>query len=110
MIQNTIEKIENRVKKIDSLKDESKTQLLNLLSTLKSEIAELSKTKGEQAESIIGFAEISTHEATRQDKNPQLLELSIDGLSTSVKGFEVSHPSLVGTVNSICVMLSNLGI
>ena len=110
MIQNTIEKIENRVKKIDSLKDESKTQLLNLLSTLKSEIAELSKSKGEQAESIIGFAEISTHEATRQDKNPQLLELSIDGLSTSVKGFEVSHPSLVGTVNSICVMLSNLGI
>ncbi len=110
MIQNTIEKIENKVKKIDSLKDESKTQLLNLLSTLKSEIAELSKTKGEQAESIIGFAEISTHEATRQDKNPQLLELSIDGLSTSVKGFEVSHPSLVGTVNSICVMLSNLGI
>ena len=110
MIQNTIEKIENKVKKIDSLKDESKTQLLNLLSTLKSEIAELSKSKGEQAESIIGFAEISTHEATRQDKNPQLLELSIDGLSTSVKGFEVSHPSLVGTVNSICVMLSNLGI
>ncbi len=110
MIQNTIEKIENKVKKIDSLKDESKTQLLNLLSTLKSEIAELSKTKGEHAESIIGFAEISTHEATRQDKNPQLLELSIDGLSTSVKGFEVSHPSLVGTVNSICVMLSNLGI
>ena len=110
MIQNTIEKIENKVKKIDSLKDESKTQLLNLLSTLKSEIEELSKTKGEQAESIIGFAEISTHEATRQDKNPQLLELSIDGLSTSVKGFEVSHPSLVGTVNSICVMLSNLGI
>ncbi len=110
MIQNTIEKIENKVKKIDSLKDESKTQLLNLLSTLKSEITELSKTKGEQAESIMGFAEISTHEATRQDKNPQLLELSIDGLSSSVKGFEVSHPSLVGTVNSICVMLSNLGI
>ena len=110
MIQNTIKKIENKVKKIDSLKDESKTQLLNLLSTLKSEITELSKTKGEQAESIMGFAEISTHEATRQDKNPQLLELSIDGLSSSVKGFEVSHPSLVGTVNSICVMLSNLGI
>jgi hypothetical protein len=110
MIQNTIEKIENRVKKIDSLKDESKTQLLNLLSTLKSEIAELSETKGEHAESIIGFTDISTHEATRQDKNPQLLKLSIDGLSSSVEGFEVSHPRLVGTVNSICVMLANLGI
>ena len=110
MIKDTIEKIENRVKKINSIKDENKTQLLNLLSTLKSEIEDLSETKSEHAESIIGFTEISTHEATRQDKNPQLLELSIDGLSTSVKGFEVSHPSLVGTVNSICVMLSNLGI
>lgn len=110
MIKDTIKKIENRVKKIGSITDDNKTQLLNLLSTLKSEIEELSETQSEHAESILGFTEISTHEATRLDKNPQLLKLSIDGLSSSVKGFEASHPSLVGTVNSICVMLSNLGI
>lgn len=112
MIDDTIAKIEGRLKRINSIKEENKTQLLTLLSTLKAEVEELSKTQGEKAESILNFTTISTHEATRQDKdkNPQLLQLSIEGLSSSVEGFEASHPTLVGTVNAICVMLSNLGI
>jgi phage I-like protein len=112
MIDDTIAKIEGRLKRINSIKEENKTQLLKLLSTLKSEVEELSKTQGEKAESILNFTTISTHEATRQDmdKNPQLLQLSLEGLSSSVEGFEASHPTLVGTVNAICVMLSNLGI
>jgi len=112
MIDDTIAKIEGRLKQSTSMKKENKTQLLKLLSTLKSEVGELSKTQSEQAESILNFTTLSTHEATRQDKdkNPQLLEISIDGLSSSVEGFEASHPTLVGTVNAICVMLSNLGI
>ena len=112
MIDDTISKIEGKLKQIKPEKEENKTQLLKLLSTLKSEVEELSKTKGEQAESILNFTALSTHEATRQDKdkNPQQLQLSIDGLSSSVEGFEASYPTLVGTVNRICVMLSNLGI
>ena len=110
MIDDTISKIEGKLKQIKPEKEENKTQLLNLLSTLKSEVEELSKTQGEQAESILNFTALSTHEATRQDKNPQQLQRSIDGLSSSVDGFEASHPTLVGTVNRICVMLSNLGI
>ena len=112
MIDDTISKIEGKLKQIKPEKEENKTQLLKLLSTLKSEVEDLSKTKGEQAESILNFAALSTHEATRQDKdkNPQQLQLSIDGLSSSVEGFEASYPTLVGTVNRICVMLSNLGI
>jgi len=34
----------------------------------------------------------------------------LQGLSTSAKGFESSHPKLVGIVNSICNTLSNIGI
>ncbi len=110
MLQNTIDKIEERLRESKSLNEGNKSELLNLLSTLKVEIANLSKTHSEQAESITGFAQLSTHEATRQEKNPELLKLSIEGLGKSVRGFESSHPRLVNAVNNICSMLANLGI
>ena len=110
MIQHTIDKIEERLQKTESLNETSKSELLNLVSTLKVEIADLSKTHNEQAESITGFAALSTHEATRQEKDPKLLKLSIEGLRSSVRGFELSHPTMVNAVNEICTTLSNLGI
>ena len=110
MIQHTIDKIEERLQKTDSLNEKNKSELLNLVSTLRVEIADLSKTHNEQAESITKFTEVSAHEATRQEKNPELLKLSIEGLGTSVRGFESSHPRLVNVVNDICSMFSNLGI
>ncbi|OPY06704.1 MAG: hypothetical protein A4E66_02143 [Syntrophus sp. PtaB.Bin001] len=110
MIQNTIEKIEERLKKAESLTEENKAELINLLSTLKAEIIELSNTHSEHAESITGFTELSAREATRKEKNPELMKLSLEGLAASVEGFETSHPTLVGVVNRICTALSNLGI
>ena len=110
MIQHTIDKIEERLQKTDSLNEKNKSEILNLVSTLRVEIADLSKTHNEQAQSITGFAALSTHEATRQEKNPELLKLSIEGLGSSVRDFESSHPRLVHVVNDICSMLSNLGI
>ena len=110
MIRDTLGKIETKIQKADSIQEEKKTELLDLLSTLKTEIAELSKTHGDQAQSIASFTEISAHEATREAKNPQLLRLALEGLSSSVNGFESSHPKLVQIVNSFCVTLSNLGI
>ncbi len=102
--------IEERIKKAKSLNDERKKELLDLLSTLKTEVFQLSKTDAEDAQSIIGFTEISIHEAIREEKHPQLLNISLKGLSTSVKRFENSHPKLVGIVNSMCNTLSNVGI
>lgn len=109
MIQDTLSKIETRIGQ-SGVKDDSKAELLTLLGTLKSEVAELSKTHGEQAQSIAGFTEVSTHEATREAPNPALVRHSLDGLSASVEGFEQSHPRLVDIVNRICTTLSNLGI
>jgi hypothetical protein len=110
MIEDTIGKIEAKIQSADSIKDERRQELLQLLGTLKSEVGELSKTHGEQAESIAGFTEISAHEATRSEQNPELLKLSLKGLSSSVAGFEESHPHLVRIVNAISHTLSNLGI
>jgi len=110
MIKRTISEIKTRIREASSIKEEKRSELLGLLSTLKSEIEKLSKTQADHAKSITGFTDISTHEATRENKNPELLKVSIDGLSSSVKGFETSHPKLAEIVNSICLTLSNLGI
>jgi len=110
MIKKTIAALEEKVKQLDSMKQDNRAELLTLLGTLKTEIEELAKTCREEAESILGFTTVSTHETLRQDKNPQLVKVSLEGLASSVKGFETSHPTLVGTVNRICVMLSNIGI
>jgi len=110
MIEDTIGKIEAKIQNAETIKEDRRHELLQLLGTLKSEVAELSKTHGEQAESIAGFAELSTHEATRSEQNPQLLNLSIKGLNSSVQELEKSHPRLVQLVNAISNTLSNLGI
>ncbi len=110
MIDNTLEKIETKVRNGKHLSEKDKSELLRLLASLKSEITELSKTQQEEAESITGFVERSAHEVAKQTKNPELLKLSIDGLSASVKGFEASHPKLVENVNYICTVLANMGI
>jgi hypothetical protein len=110
MIEDTIAKIEARLQHAEGLTDEEREELQQLLATLKPEVARLSKTHAEQAESIAGFADISTHEATREQQNPELLKLSLNGLTSSVEEFEKSHPKLVQIVNSISNALSNLGI
>ncbi|MBC8095100.1 MAG: DUF4404 family protein [Akkermansiaceae bacterium] len=110
MIDDTISKIEARIQGADAIKVERRQELLQLLGTLKSEIASVAQTHGGQAESIAGFTERSAHEATRLKQNPELLDLSLKGMSSSVEGFEKSHPQLVQIVNTISHTLSNLGI
>lgn len=110
MVQNTIEKIEEKIRTNNSLTKKNKTELLDLLATLKPEMAKFSEVQTEHAESIAGFMERSTHEATRREKNPTLLKIAVEGLSASVKGFEESHPKLVENVNYIANVLANMGI
>ena len=110
MIQETISKIEEQLRLSEALQPQSKAELLDLLATLKAEMAEISRTHGDQAQSIAGFTAVSAHEATREEPNPELLKLSLEGLSSSVHGFEDSHPRLVQIVNAISTSLSNLGI
>ena len=110
MIEDTLQQIETRLKSSESVREDRRAELLSLLTTLKAEVAELSKTHSEEAQSIAGFTNISAHEATRSEQNPELLNLSLKGLSSSVEGFESSHPQLVRIVNSISQTLSNLGI
>ena len=110
MIEETIKKIEARIQAAESLSPERRQELLQLLVRLKMETGELAKTHGDQAQSIVGFTEMTTHEATRSQQDPKLLDLSAAGLRQSVQEFEASHPRLAQIVNSISTTLSNSGI
>ena len=110
MIDNTVTKLEAQLRNAGNLSPERKAELLQLLGTLKTEISELSKTNREDAQSIAKFAEVSALEATRTAKNQKLQDLSLEGLKSSVEGFEESHPKLVQVVDSISRTLPNLGI
>ena len=66
MNESTLNEIEAKIRSADKISGEHKRELLQLLATLKTEMGALSKTHGEQAESIAQFAKISTHEATDQ--------------------------------------------
>ena len=110
MLQDTISKIEGRLQNSSALGEEQRTELLKLLAQLKAEVTELSKTHREEAESIAAFADVSTREATRESKNPEVLEHSLGGLQSSVGEFESSHPGLAAVVNRIASLLANMGI
>ena len=110
MIENIISEIEAKVRRTESVESAKKQELLDLLDKLKAEDSTLSQTDNERASSIAGFAQVSTHEATRSQPNSELMEISIKGLRSSVDGFELSHPRLAQIVNSISNTLSNLGI
>ncbi|HXG47902.1 MAG TPA: DUF4404 family protein [Methylomirabilota bacterium] len=110
MIQDTLNQIERRVAEAEAIKPEARQELADLVAKLRQEVAQLAETHGDDARSITGFAHISAHEATRDTRNPRLLQIALDGLNRSVAGFEQSHPKLVQVVNRICETLSGLGV
>ena len=110
MIEKTISEIETKISGAESVSPERRRELLQLLATLKTEVAKLSQTNSEQADSIAGFTQLSTHEAMRTAQNPQLRELSLRGLRSSAEDLEQSHPRLTQIVNRISQMLSEWGI
>lgn len=110
MNENLIQRIEVKLAEASGLSDEKRQELRGLLDTLKTEVSTLEKTHGEHAESIAGFAGAAAHEAMRSETNPRLLQLAIEGWTSSVEEVEAEHPKLVQITNNICTMLSNLGI
>ncbi len=110
MLKHTLTKIEAKIKQSPNIPDEKKSEYFALLKQLNSEINELNKTDHEKAQSIKGFTKAAAHESTREELDPRLFQIALDGLSSSVQEFEASYPRLVQTVNSICTFLAKLGI
>ncbi|OGR50738.1 MAG: hypothetical protein A2049_11120 [Elusimicrobia bacterium GWA2_62_23] len=110
MIKETLSKIEAAIAKIQAGESAEKAELVALLKKLKDELATLPESRIDEVRSIGYFTETAAHEVTRENANVQLKNLSISGISYAVKGFEASHPQMVGVVNEICMILARMGI
>ena len=110
MLHETISRIEGQLKGSNSLDAAKKQELLSLVNELKKEVGVLAETHHEDARSIASYTETSVHEATRGERNEELLSHSLEGMKLSVRRFEVSHPRLTGLVNTIGRTLWEIGI
>lgn len=110
MTDETLKRIEDILKNNDELTQAQKLELADLLLSLKNELKTLSGEHSESALSIVNFTQAIAHESSRKSKNPKLIQLSLDGLSSAVKEFEITHPELVVSINNFCLALSGMGI
>ena len=110
MIQETLQRIEASLAENSTLPEKRKNELIGLFNTLKNEIEQLESSDSEDAGSIVSYTESSVREATRTDPDEVLLRHTLDGLSLSVRRFEVSHPALMDAINTISQVLSGSGI
>jgi phosphoenolpyruvate carboxylase len=110
MFENKIENLEKEINSNTNISSEKKDELIGLINKLKSELADLPSDNVEKAKSLVNFTESLTHEATREEPNSELTNISLKALELSIKEFEVSHPQLTSTINSISEMLSRIGI
>lgn len=85
MSQEIINDLEEKIRSNNTLKEENKTELLNLLSNLKAE-------------------------TVKDEKDTNLIQQTLNALSDSVRGFEVTHPKLVEEINFIASKLADSGI
>jgi len=110
MIDETIQRIEARLRSAEAMPESTREELLHLLATLKSEVARLPPGKAEQARNIALAADRSTEQALDADRDPEAYRGTLDNFSGSVREFEESHPKLVQIVNNIANTLAGLGI
>ena len=110
MIEDRIERIETRLRESGQISEETKAELLKLLTALKEEAGNLTRSHEEDARSLARFVDASAHEATRSERRPKLIKAALSGLTASAESFEASHPKLAQVVNQIAVVLSNMGL
>ena len=105
-----IENSESAVNAAPHLPADKKAALSAALSKLKPAIAKILETHHEDAETITRLIEDSTHEATRQNKRPELLKTLVHRLKQSVEQFEASHPDVTAFVTEYSALLAEMGL
>jgi hypothetical protein len=94
VIEETISKIEERLRAADALSPGQRAELQNLLAQLRRE-----------ARTLPGDALPSDSVSADED-----VQTTLGRLEESLTSFETSHPQLTGIVNRISAILANMGI
>ena len=110
MIQDRIAKIEATLSSSPNIPAETRQELLTLLAELKAEVTPLAATHGEQVQSITELTDTALGNAALGQKPSGESAEALEGLASSVRDFEASHPKLVQIVDRLALTLSNMGI
>ena len=112
MIQEQLEQIERKIFDNHRISEEIRDQLLEKLHALQEqlEIAQADDFDPESLQSLLGFTQLSAHEALRPQQDPQLLQLALQGVEYNLEQFEADHPKLINLLNNFCMVLSDMGI
>jgi len=110
MIQDRIAKIEATLSNSPNIPAETREELLILLAELKAEVGPLAATHGAEVESITDMTGAAVESATSREQQPEQTAEALEGLASSVRDFEASHPRLVQIVDRLALTLSNMGI
>ena len=100
-IEKRIEQIQVKLQSDDNIPEQTRADLMELLTSLKTEVEALSQTHQQEAAEVARSAAASAESITQE---------TLKELRSSVEGLEASHPQLVQTVNQIALTLSNMGI
>ncbi len=103
MIEETISKLEARLKNSTAMPVQSRDELLQLLGTLKQELSDLNKAHGGDTEHIIGYTPVPASPPSRPGSEP------VD-VRNFVASVQTSHPQFVSILNRISEILADLGI
>lgn len=110
MTNGAVDKMLKVLESSDGLTKRQKEDMIKLLADLKKELALIPENDKDDAASIVNFAAAGTHEAVKSKRNSILSDLSLKGLSESVRKYEASHPDLFAAVNAVCDYLAGIGI
>ena len=105
-----IEALETKIKSTSQIDDAIRNDLLDLMRSLKTELADLKEVHPDTAHNIADKTRVSTEQILSSSNKQGELQENIDGLQVTVEEFEVSHPKLVQVINRLCMMLSDIGI
>jgi len=110
MIQDRIAQIEATLSNAPNIPMETRQELLKLLADLKTEVTPFATTHGAEAQSITQLTDTAVQRATSEQQRSEETAEALEGLASSVRDFEASHPKLVQIVDRLALTLSNMGI
>ncbi len=102
MVEDTLRRLEERIRASKRTGEETRAELLSLVSALRSELSAAAETHGEDAMAVARHAEaVASGDAPPADG---------DEIEDALRGFETAHPRLVGLVQSFMRTLGDAGI
>ena len=97
MIDETLDRLEERIRASQRTSDDAKQDLLALVGKLRTELADIAESHEDAARSLADHAAAAAEGAE-------------SGVEESVLEFETAHPRIVGLVRSFLRTLSDAGI